>query len=778
VALHRHSTKKKGRLNFLLLRIIPGGFCMKEVVTIDRRRLLALAGYGMVATSLSWLAGCGGGGGGGGDAGGGGSGGGSGSTGFEGNGAPAAGTAGTAVSPAQRVAALDAVAAAIAPLAGAGLRFDSVALAQLLQAMTAFQRVGISSTQQNVWALFTDGRSLVVPNNLDPVAGVAPLAALRPAPAGIKRRALAAPEDLLPALLTQAQYRQLDMFGQVPVSSAVDAAHLCLDFVSQETLPNLRRMAVGRGFVLPESQQLLPPDQGYDNGVDGLRSFSGDGVFFITACSAEVGADSARATVICVDTPATEANEAKYQADLSAGMLTYAVAMRGVDQQWVPNKCLAITPGFAVANWSFPVESVGILNLSGGSPLADWAGVLRSCGLRNILTWDKPVSWRRMLAFADDLMQLLLATNNMDGNFVRQAIEPRLRSYGVGETLGYLVGKHLTDDAAGASQAVYLPETFPPLFVNTLLPTISYVNIDEGRAVIELNGQFGDKQLGAPSEARYGSSLGGQFAEPLLNRAADPAVAAAGVLSNPLWNGDLIQSDTELQALMRGGYIQVFNGGRWSNAVQITHWEIPMHVVSTITGGLTLDVTVTLHLRADVRGHRMAPDGQRGNTRILIALSTTLESNATYTASGEISRTTVSIDPVTTTITWNGGGAVGNTLGLIQVAAGGFLNWETKRMTFTLAVQGGSTYDQRTLVTHASGTLSDTTDPKPVSVAAVFSTAGPLELVFSDTWDLQAGNVELLSEPVDLLGPRTRTTVLSWTAVTPQFAPEATVGGV
>lgn len=754
---------------------------MKEVVMIDRRRLLALGGYGMVATSLAWLAGCGGGGIGGGAAGGGGSGG-VGNIGFEGNGAAAAGTAGTAVSAAQRVAALDAVAAAIAP-AGADLRFDSTTLAQRLQAMTAFQRVGIAGTRQNVWALFTDGRWLVVPNNLEPAAAAAVLATSGAAPAGIERAPVAAPrvalaaasEDLLPALLTRAQYRQLDMFGQVPVSSAVDAAHLCRDFVSQETLPQLRRMAVGRGFVLPQSQLVLPPDQGHDNGVEGLRSFSGDGVFFITACSAEIGADQARQTVICVDTPATEANEAAYQTELSAGILTYAVTMRGVNGQWVPHKCLAITPAFAATNWSFPTESVAILNLTGGSVLPDWAAVLSACGLKNILTWDKPVSWRRMLAFADDLMQLLLATNNMDGTHVRQAIEPRLRCYGVGETLGYLVARHLTDDAAGANQAAYLQASLAPQFVNTLLPTIDYVSIDEGRAVIELNGQFGARQ-GAVAEARYSLTPPGAFDEPLLSRAADAALTGVDVLLNPLWHGDLIQSATEPQALMRGGYIQVFNGGRWSNAVQITHWEIPMHVVSTITGGLTLDVTVTLHLRADVRGHRMAPDGQRGgNNRLFVALATTVESRADYVAGGEIART-VSGD--TTTITWSGSGSMANIIGLTQVAAGGVLDWTTRRMIFTLAALGGAPHNQRTVVTRGVETLSDTTEPKPVSVAAVVASTGVLELVFSDAWVLQEGNLELLSEAVVLLGQRTRTTVLSWSPVTPQFAPEATLGGV
>lgn len=750
---------------------------MSSANELTRRRLLALGGYGMVAVSLPWLPGCGGGGGSGGAPG---AGGGPPATGFEGNGVAGAGSPGAPVSAAQRAAALDAVTAAIAP-AAAGSRFDSVALAGQLRAMTAFQRVGISASRQNVWALFTDGRPLVVPNNLLPTGAAAGLVVPAAAPARTARALAAAPrrpaaasEDLLPSLLTQAQYRQLDMFGEVPTSAAVDAAHLCRDFVSQETLPQLRRMAVGRGFVLPASQLVEPPDRGHDNGVDGLRMLSGDGVFFLTACSAEVGADGAQQNVICVDTPATEANEARYQAELAAGLLTYAVVLRGAGGQWVPHKCLAITPAFARSNWSFPVESLAILNLTGGSILPDWAAVLSACGLKNVLTWDRPVSWRRMLAFADDLLQLLLATNNMDGNAVTQAIEPRLRCYGVGESLSYLVGRHLTDDAEGVSQANYLQASSSLEYVNTLLPTIDYVNIDEGRAVIELVGQFGHPQ-GAVAEARYSGSPPAAFTEPLLGRAADGPLGGIDVLQGPLWQGDLIQSSTELQALMRGGYIQVQNGGRCSNAVQITHWEIPMRAVSTITGGLTQDITATLHLRADVRGHRMAPDGARGNNRVLLPLSTTVESRADYVASGEISQT---VSGVTTTITWSGGGSVGNTLGALLVVGSGLLDWSTRRMIFSLAVLGGPPHQERTVKQRGPEILSDVTVDRTVSLAAAVTGAGLLELSFDQGWVLQAGNLELATSVVELLGIRVHTTVLSWPPVTPQYAPEATVGGV
>jgi len=324
---------------------------------------------------------------------------------FDGNGAAAAATPGAAASAAQRVAALDAVAAEVAAQASSGLRFDSTVLAQRLLALPAQQRVGVSERMQNVWALFTDGRALVVPNNLEPMAATGG-AAPQPLSGGRARilsdRAVALASDRipLPSLLVQPQYRQFDMFGDVPISAAVEAAHVCQDFVDGQTLPTLRLLARGRGFALPASQCVQPPDQGYGNGVDGLRDIGGDGIFFITARSAAIDATDFPQTVICTATaatpatPATEANELRYASDLSAGALTYAVALRGNGSNWVPQKVLAMTPAFVTLNrWRFPDECIGILNLTGGSVLPRWDSALRGAGLRNVFTWDKPGRW-------------------------------------------------------------------------------------------------------------------------------------------------------------------------------------------------------------------------------------------------------------------------------------------------------------------------------------------------------------------------------------------------
>ena len=252
-----------------------------------------------------------------------------------------------------------------------------------------------------------------------------------------------------------------------------------------------------------------------------------------------------------------------------------AVAMRGVDGAWVPQACLAIGPEWVSAGgWRFPVESIGIFNLTGAPTLVDWLEPLNRAGLRHILGWQRPPSWQRMLAFGDDLIQFNLATNNFDGQHLRQAPEPRLRSYGMGETVGYLVDRGVAGPG-GHGDLFYLQEPTPALYVNTLLPTIDRVLFREGRLEFELVGQFGgradtDEQAACVVVAR---AEGPGFDEPLLSRAADGPLHTGERLRDPLWQGGVLQTVLDIDPLDRGGHVQVWNGGRCSNVVPVTHWE-------------------------------------------------------------------------------------------------------------------------------------------------------------------------------------------------------------
>ena len=218
-----------------------------------------------------------------------------------------------------------------------------------------------------------------------------------------------------------------------------------------------------------------------------------------------------------------------------------------------------------------------------------------------------------MLAFADDLLQIELGGNSFQGSFVRQQTPPRLRAYGVGATVGYLIERGLANDAGARAQAVYLPEQSADFYASVLVPTIDYVSINENDAYIELVGQLGRAQgLVKPSEVRVGG--GPQTAGPGLLERFDGLMQGGEATGAPSWTGDLLQAPLRPRQLDRGGYVQVVNGDRWSNPVQITFWEIPITIISVITGGLMLQMTMMLALRADVRGYRLQPKATAGPT--------------------------------------------------------------------------------------------------------------------------------------------------------------------
>lgn len=766
-----------------------------ERIDERRRRFLAWAGPGMVLLSTGGLAACGGGdsAAGDGDPGNGG--------GFGGGGSNGGGTAGTAVSPTLRLTTLEAARSALASLSAGTARFDSTALARALQALPGLEAVGISARVGNVWARFTDGQYLVVPNNLEPAAmtGNAPAAPLRAG--GPRKRAAAAGDLDTPAILAGQQYRQVDSFGQVPLSASVDAAHLCQDWVDANTLPQLRSMALGRGFVLPGAVSGETLDPSLMNGLEGLRSVQGDGVFFITAQAAQAGPDSSPRTLICVDTLANEANLARYDAELKAGAVAHAVRLRGVNGAWEAVAGLAVGPDWArLKFWSFPVESIGIFNLTGAPDMSDWVQALYGAQLRHILVWRNAVSWQRMLAFADDLVQLNLATNNFDGRNVRQNPEPRLRSYGMGESLSYLMGRGLAGDSAGSLD--YLQERQAALIVNTLLPTIDYVTIKEGTLDIELVGQFGHAAAGAPVSRQpsqpetvtmgpqllVGSSDSGRFPEPMLARAADPLLAGAQPLSSPTWEGGLLQGPLRQPELERGGYVQVVNGGRCSNVVPVTHWEIPIQAVRSIDE-LTLTTTITVRLRADVHGWRLQPDAPARNNFFQGAMAASVHSRADFIASGTISRYDASTR-TRTTITWSGSGGVGNQIGAFLVNFSGVVLWDTRQLSLvqvSVVGAGAGTYNQHKVTEQfdVNGDLLRRTEEDaqvPVSLIAFGPGAngGLLEMRFDDQWNLLSGAFDMLPVDSDILpAPPQRVirTRLSWPQVMPDFPPRKDFGG-
>jgi hypothetical protein len=195
---------------------------------------------------------------------------------------------------------------------------------------------------------------------------------------------------------------------------------------------------------------------------------------------------------------------------------------------------------------------------------------------------------------------------------------------------------------------------------------------------------------------------------------------------------------------------------------------------------------VTIHLRADVHGWRLEPEAQPRNGIPMGAMQSSVHSRADYMASGSISRNEASTRTVTT-ISWSGGGSIGNAIGTQLISLSGLLAWDSRRLsTVILGVSGGGAHQQRTVVEQfdINGALRRRTD-ETVDIPVALSAFGPglqglLELNFDDQWNLQAGQFDML--PVDdniLPAPpqRMRRTRISWPNVRPDFPPRDDYGG-
>jgi hypothetical protein len=290
--------------------------------------------------------------------------------------------------------------------------------------------------------------------------------------------------------------------------------------------------------------------------------------------------------------------------------------------------------------------------------------------------------------------------------------------------------------------------------------------IDDTRSVYELDGLFGRNDGGRVASGR---ELG-RFDEPLLAQAADPPVQGSEQMSISDWQGDTIRG--ELGAF-ECGYLQVINGGRCSNVIRITRWKIPFKLTTTITGGLTLETTVEVQLRADIRGWRLHFHEAPGS-RNLVALPLFNRRGvvASYAASGEIAQT---LDGVTTTIAWSGSGSFAEVPDVSIVSFGGTLDWVSKVCSGTLLAIGGA-HQQREVRRRGAELLSDRTIDMPFAVSAPSNPEVPLELRFHSDWNLGAGTYRSPPQTKRLLGERIQETVLSWPQVIAEYPPSADEG--
>jgi len=763
-------------------------------LALSRRVFLRWMSGGLAAASLPQLTACGSGSASDSSSGGSGSGAGAGNTVM-----PGAGTQGTAVSAVQRQAALSGIEAEVNLLIGAGTTFDPMAMVSYLQQQPVFSEVGYTPASACAWAVFTDGRKVLILNNLSlsapPAAPSAVrLAAARPAsvPLAVQATmpaaaaALPGPDD---PLVVRSTFRLINMWeGSAfwQVYPLIDYLHVSEDWVDADTVPRIGRIAQGLGFSMVQPDLLV----GNHGTVEGLKTVSGDGVFFLTGSGGYMETSTGRVNGICTRTPASF-DGTGYDADHDSGSLIYAVAVDDV----MPGarSFHAITPLFIqneAHKWSFPLESLVFLNTTGGG-IDDWMIPLSDRGAGRVMGWSDAAEARTLLGVAQDFFELALATNHVSSNWTDLSTEPRLRAYGLGETYSYLSRRGLIFTGMGANRLMMESGSFPARWVNQLRPSIEWVGITEANEFqegeIQLQGQFG-QQTGSPKvkigtgtdEIRDGTPSNNLVPE--LEKVADrPLSSGAEDMKDFDWQPSHIRLLLPQAGERQSGMIQVWLDdaytldlapNRYSNIVHLTRWTIPFQVNRTIAGTTLLrSVTMEVSIRAFVGGYRLWPDQPLDQQWPFVTVTNMIDGKIGWTASGSASRT---VSGNTTTVEWSGTGNFNRNSTVESFMMGGVIWINARRLNCSLYMRVLNGLQVRT-----NGGAPDSKDFWVGSQSALIppEAGGPLSLEFDPNWNLIGGSVILPDTAESELGYDSCETQITWPNVIPEFPPEPDRGG-
>ena len=601
------------------------------------------------------------------------------------------GVEGTPVTQAQRLAAIQAIEAEVSNLMGGGVSFDPDAMLTYLQQQLVFFEVGYSASSKVAWAVFTDGRKLMIMNNLDfsapppPVSKPGIKTSTRQSGEMSSRSTLQrqARKSIDDPLVTANQFRLINMWPTLPF---MDHLHVTDDWVDEDTIPRIGRIASGLGL------NVVAPGLVIDFGVnrpliadvEGLKTVSGDGVFFLTGSGGTMETSRGAVQGICTMTPVREGevlNEA-YEADLDNGSLIYAIAIENPSTG--PLTYFAITPQFIRQyTWSFPDESLVFLNVTGGG-INNWLDALNEAGAGLVMGWSDSPQVKTMLGVAQDFFELVFATNHVSPTLFNLETEPRLRPYGMTEIYSFLVRRGLIASEVGGVPRNNL-EMLPGwqgLFIDQLRPSIEYISVSEVAEEIYIQGMFGYEtpivKIGTSTEIiRTTGPQGNQPATELEFVADQPLSGDAENMSIIDAQAANIRLNLPSGSNLEAGMIQVWLGDRFSNVAHLTKWTVIFQVSRSVGASLLRSVTMEVSIRAFVSGYRLWPDQDLDEQLPLVVINNMSEFAIGWSASGSRSQ---SGGGTTITETWSGAGNYGQSIPTEFFTLNGLLWINTRRL--------------------------------------------------------------------------------------------------
>lgn len=771
---------------------------------VSRRDFLRWTSYGLVIIAAPSLGGCGSGGGG------------SEGSATVNNPPPAGGnsvitsgtgTKGTPVSETLRASTFSSVQAEFDRLVGSGTRFDPTAMVAFLSQQPAFHEVGYTPASDCAWAIFTDGRKLMLINSVDPSTATVPpvTATVGSAQAqaiqipGLPPAALSVLdswEDPERPKLVKPQFRLINMWENAhfwTVQPLMDYLHVTQGWVDADTIPGIGRIANGLGFDLIE-QGVMPNlgftvDRSRIGEVEELLSISGDGVFFLTGSAGYFNTSEENVAAICTSTRRGQAIEGSYETDFANGALCYAMARDHLDPG--SQTYLAFTPQFTRNHsWSFPEESLVFLNVTGGG-IGQWLDAMLAAGAGLIMGWEDAPQQRTMLGVAQDFFELALATNRIGTDIVRLQNEPRLRSYGVGVTQDFLSRHHLLDTDTGngvKNHMLRFPGATRP-YIAQLRPSIEWITVVEDLDELLIQGQFGDDinsvldegvRIGSDTREIRDPNSGALIPE--LDLVADKPLDSVDGFEILEWRPFTIRVRGKSKSGRETGMVQVWQAKRYSNIVHLTRWKIPFQITRTVGGRFQRSVTMEVSIRAFVSGYRLWPDQDLRELWPMTSAISSPNGLVGWSASGSESQT---ISGETTTIGWSGAGNFSvSEMPLRYFRLEGMLLVNAKQLDCSLAMGVANGLIIRTTTSEGTIEVPVDFDIKTPAVEPGFypnglPKTGAFSIHFDDSWRLLAGSIIFpdTEESTPFSNNSNCETQIIWSDSVPEFPPEMNRGG-
>jgi hypothetical protein len=733
---------------------------------LRRRQFLQLLSSSSLALSLGGLASCSGKGGGGptigNDAG--------------------AGVPGTPLTPTQRLAALQAVedqaALLLDPATGA---YDAAAMLAWLRTRTEFMQVGYSP-DHCAWAIFTDGRRLIVGNDsllqaspprapsIRPLASAAVRGPLAPA----RSPALAAFDSGIPS----ASFRFLNCWDALPDMPTKGVSYT---LASDHDLNKIASMAEAFGYTVAQETSTTDPVL---ESVEGLKGVSGDGVFFWATHGGSLNPSTgAIEYALWTRTPATQANvEQLYADDFAAGRLAYYVATSCLDalrcvKRGAEFSRLAITPKFIKDyRWSFGPYSLAFVAacVSARAPFRD---AFLAAGASVYAGWTAPVRLPQLITAARDFFELMFATNDLlDPAGDPMNVEPLLRPLDYGAIWGYLHRRGVADYVDPVDGTVALDFALNgavPQAFQTLRPSINRMYVNEALGELQLDG------------GSLGTTPGRVVIAPAVTTPTAADWATMGRADRPVqggleltvktWKSENVVCALPADDAAAGGYVQVWVDTRWSNVAQLTSWSGRFTLRRQGPGSLRQDATMDVLLRADLRGVRTSIE-QTPVVSPIVPLTAAANLVAPYSASG--SYTARSSSGCDLTVGWSAAGTLAPALGPSSLI--GYLDPISRLLTLGLGigVLSGLHVDRTAVCgTDVTSTSEDQNLALGSSSPDASPAAPPLQLTLDADFGIPAGTFQYAEKISIINADEPATVTITWGAMPAKFIPEQRLGG-